>query len=130
VGDGRRACSHAPAPVCAAVTVHRGGCENDRVTSAPRSLRSRLPVEWPMIVVLAVAVVGLLRVATAHWREGSVTLGAALLIAAALRAALPPDRAGLLAIRSKVLDILAYSGLGLAVVLLAVTITRGSLTVG
>ena len=29
-----------------------------------------------------------------------------------------------------VLDILAYSGLGLAVVLLAVTITRGSLTVG
>jgi hypothetical protein len=107
-----------------------GGCEDDRVTSAPRSLRSRLPVEWPMIVVLAVAVVGLLRVATAHWREGSVTLGAALLIAAALRAALPPDRAGLLAIRSKVLDILAYSGLGLAVVLLAVTITRGSLTVG
>jgi hypothetical protein len=117
-------------PVCAAVTVCRRGCEDDRVTSAPRSLRSRLPVEWPMIVVLAVAVVGLLRVATAHWREGSVTLGAALLIAAALRAALPPDRAGLLAIRSKVLDILAYSGLGLAVVLLAVTITRGSLTVG
>jgi hypothetical protein len=48
---------------------------------------------------------------------------------AALRAALPPDRAGLLAIRSRVLDIPAYSGLGLAVVLLAVTITRGSLTV-
>ena len=61
---------------------------------------------------------------------GPVTLGAALLIAAALSAALPPDRAALLAIRSKVLDILAYSGLGLAVVLLAVTITRGSLTVG
>ena len=83
-----------------------------------------------MLVVLAVAVVGLLRVATAHWREGSVLLGGALLVAAALRAALPPDRAGLLAIRSRVVDILAYSGLGLAVVLLAVTITRGSLTVG
>ena len=54
-------------------------------------------------------------------------LGAAT--AAALRAALPPDRAGLLAIRSRVVDILAYSTLGLAVVLLAVTITRGSLTV-
>jgi hypothetical protein len=35
----------------------------------------------------------------------------------------------LLAIRSKIVDILAYSTLGLAVVLLAVTITRGSLTV-
>ena len=96
----------------------------------PRTLRARLQPEWPMTVVLGVAVVGLLRVATAHWREGSVLLGGALLVAAALRAALPPDRAGLLAIRSRVVDILVYSGLGLAVVLLAVTITRGSLTVG
>jgi hypothetical protein len=83
-----------------------------------------------MIAVLAVAAVGLLRVATANWREGSVLLGGALLLAAVLRAVLPPDRAGLLAIRSRVVDILSYSGLGLAVVLLAVTITRGSLTVG
>ena len=69
--------------------------------------------------------------ATAHWREGSVLLGGALL--RRRRAACgccPPDRAGLLAIRSRVVDVLAYSGLGLAVVLLAVTITRGSLTVG
>jgi hypothetical protein len=118
-----------------ALTPHRRhGCEDGSVTPAPRaqprSLRSRLPVEWPMIGVLALAVVGLLRVATAHWREGSVLLGGALLLAAALRAVLPADRAGLLAIRSRVVDILAYSGLGLAVVLLAVTITRGSLTVG
>ena len=77
-----------------------------------------------MIVVLAIAVVGLLRVATANWREGSVLLGGALL------AVLPPDRAGLVAIRSRIVDILAYSGLGLAVVLLAFTITKGSLTVG
>jgi len=83
-----------------------------------------------MIAVLAVAAVGLLRVATANWREGSVLLGGALLLAAVLRAVLPPDRAGLLAIRSRAIDILSYTGLGLAVVLLAVTITRGSLTVG
>jgi Protein of unknown function (DUF3017) len=83
-----------------------------------------------MIAVLGVATVGLLRVATANWREGSVLLGGALLLAALLRTVLPPERAGLLAIRSRVLDVLAYSGLGLAVVLLAVTITRGSLTVG
>ena len=97
---------------------------------APRTLRSRLPDEWPMIVVLAIAAIGLLRVATANWREGSVLLGGALLVAAALRAVLPPDRAGLVAIRSRIVDILAYSGLGLAVVVLAATITRGSLTVG
>jgi hypothetical protein len=83
-----------------------------------------------MIVVLGIAAVGLLRVATANWREGSVLLGGALLVAASLRAVLPPDRAGLVAIRSRIVDILAYSWLGLAVVLLAFTITRGSLTVG
>jgi hypothetical protein len=89
-----------------------------------------MPAEAPMLAVLAVAAVGLLRVATANWREGAVLLGGSLLLAAALRTALPPDRAGLLAIRSKVLDVLSYSGLGLAVVLLAVTITRSSLSVG
>ncbi len=83
-----------------------------------------------MLTVLAVAAVGMLRVATANWREGAVLLGGSLLLAAALRTTLPPDRAGLLAIRSKVLDVLSYSGLGLAVVLLAVTITRSSLSVG
>jgi hypothetical protein len=83
-----------------------------------------------MIVVLLVAAVGLLRVATAHWREGSVLLGGALLLAAVLRAVLPQHRAGLVAIRSRAVDVLSYTGLGLAVVLLAVTITRGSLTAG
>ena len=83
-----------------------------------------------MILVLTIAAVGLLRVATANWREGSVLLGGALLVAAALRAVLPEDRAGLAAIRSRIVDILAYSGLGLVVVVLAATITRGSLTVG
>jgi Protein of unknown function (DUF3017) len=83
-----------------------------------------------MVVVLGIAAVGLLRIATANWREGAVLLGGSLLVAAALRSVLPPDRAGLLAIRSRIIDVLSYSGLGLAVVLLAVTITRGSLTVG
>jgi Protein of unknown function (DUF3017) len=92
--------------------------------------RLRLPAETPAAVVLAIAAIGLLRVATANWREGAVLLGGSLLVAAVLRAVLPLDRAGMLAIRSRVIDVLSYRGLGLAVVLLALTITRGSLTVG
>jgi hypothetical protein len=92
--------------------------------------RLRLPAETPAAVVLAIAAIGLLRVATANWREGAVLLGGSLLVAAVLRAVLPLDRAGMLAIRSRVIDVLSYTGLGLAVVLLALTITRGSLTVG
>ena len=83
-----------------------------------------------MGVVLAIAAIGLVRVATANWREGAVLLGGSLLVAATLRVVLPPERAGLLAIRSRVVDVLSYTGLGVAVVLLAVTITRGSLTPG
>jgi hypothetical protein len=83
-----------------------------------------------MGVVLAIAAIGLLRVATANWREGAVLLGGSLLVAATLRAVLPPERAGLLAIRSRVVDVLSYTGLGVAVVLLALTITRGSVPLG
>jgi hypothetical protein len=93
-------------------------------------LRLRLPAETPAAVVLAIAAIGLLRVATANWREGAVLLGGSLLVGAVLRAVLPLERAGMLAIRSRVIDVLSYTGLGLAVVLLALTITRGSLTVG
>lgn len=83
-----------------------------------------------MGVVLAIAAIGLLRVATANWREGAVLLGGSLLVAAVLRAVLATERAGLLAIRSRVIDVLSYSGLGVAMVLLALTITRGSLAPG
>ena len=92
--------------------------------------RLRLPAETPAAVVLAIAAIGLLRVATANWREGAVLLGGSLLVGAVLRAVVPLERAGMLAIRSRVIDVLSYTGLGLAVVLLALTITRGSLTVG
>ena len=107
-----------------------GAVTPSRHRDPSRPLLSRLPAEWPMLAVLAVAAVGLLRVATANWREGSVLLGGSLLVGAVLRVLLPPDRAGLLAIRSRAVDVLAYTGLGLAVVVLAWTITRGSLTVG
>ena len=93
-------------------------------------LRSRLSREAPALLVLTIAAIGMGRVLTQHWREGAVLLGGAALVAAALRMLLPTDRSGLLAIRSRAIDALCYSGFGLAMVILAVTITRGSLTAG
>ena len=90
--------------------------------------RSRLPAFVPVVLVAVIALVGLGLVLTQHWRRGAVLLGVALLVAAALRTAVPAERVGLLAIRGKVVDVLCYSGFGVAMVLLAVTITRGSLT--
>jgi len=90
--------------------------------------KSRLPTFVSAALVAVIALVGLGLVLTQHWRRGAVLLGAALLVAAALRVAVPAERAGLLAIRGKVVDVLCYSGFGVAMVLLAATITRGSLT--
>ena len=90
--------------------------------------RSRLQVFVPAAVVAVIALVGLGLVLTQHWRRGAVLLGVALLVAAALRVTVPAERVGLLAIRGKAVDVLCYSGFGVAMVLLAATITRGSLT--
>lgn len=93
-------------------------------------LRSRLPVHAPLSLVLLIAAVGMVRVLTEHWREGAVLLGGALLVAAVLRVLLPVDRVGLLAIRSRAIDVLCYSAFGVVMAALAVTITRNSLVAG
>lgn len=73
-------------------------------------------------LVLAVAAAGFVRIGQYNWREGATVLGGALLLAGVLRAVLPPERTGLLAIRSRALDVLTYAGLGFLVVATAVTI--------
>jgi uncharacterized membrane protein len=84
--------------------------------------RSRLSVHVPFGLVLLLVLIGLLLVALGHWRRGSVLLGIALLLAATLRAVAPQERMGLLAIRSRTVDILLYSGLGLVIIAVATTI--------
>jgi hypothetical protein len=81
-------------------------------------------------VVLGMVLLGMVRVAQYHWREGAAVVGAALLVAAGLRAVLSPRRAGLLAIRGRMLDVATYGVFGLLVLVLAVTITGGPLTDG
>ena len=93
-------------------------------------LRSRLPVHAPLMFVLFIAGAGMVRTLTQHWREGAVLLGAALIVAAVLRVLLPADRVGLLAIRSRPVDVLCYAGLGTAIAALAMTITASLLNGG
>jgi DUF3017 family protein len=81
----------------------------------------------PLILVLAVVIVGLIRIIQYHWREGAVLLGVALLLAALLRAVLPATRVGMVAIRGRGMDVLLYGGLGFAVLAVALTIQGGPL---
>ncbi|MGH3997243.1 MAG: DUF3017 domain-containing protein [Pseudonocardiaceae bacterium] len=78
-------------------------------------------------LVLAVVAIGMVRIAQYHWREGAVIIGGALLLAAGLRAVLPPERTGLLGIRRRALDVLIYGAFGLLMLAVALTITGGPL---
>jgi hypothetical protein len=81
----------------------------------------------PLLLVLAIAAVGWLRIVQYYWREGTVLLGGALLVAALLRAFLPNDRIGMVAIRTRGMDVLLYGGLSVAILAVALTIQSGPL---
>jgi hypothetical protein len=59
----------------------------------------------PVAAVLVVAAVGLVLIATDHWRRGATALGAAAALAAVLRLVVPERWIGVLAVRSRVFDV-------------------------
>ncbi|MGH3875660.1 MAG: DUF3017 domain-containing protein [Actinophytocola sp.] len=90
--------------------------------TTPQRRRHPVLVHLPFGMVLAVVVLGLVRILLYHWRQGTVLIGAALILAAALRMLLRDDQAGLIAIRSRGVDVLTYGGFGVCVMAVALTI--------
>ena len=64
------------------------------------------------VLVVVAAAFGYLLVDPGRWRRSSGVIAVAMLLAAVLRAVLPPPRAGLLAVRSRWLDVAIYLALG------------------
>jgi hypothetical protein len=82
--------------------------------------------ELPLLSVLGLLAVGLACAAyLERWRLGSLLMGLALCGAAALRLTLPPRQAGLLVVRSKVIDATVLLVLGFGLVVLGNTIPTG-----
>jgi hypothetical protein len=92
--------------------------------------RTSLRPQLAFGLVWAVMVVAMVRITQYHWREGTVIIAAALLLAAGLRAVLPPEWTGLLGIRRRAVDVFTYGVFGLLMLAVALTITGGPLTVG
>lgn len=90
--------------------------------TTPQRRRHPVLVHLPFGLVMAVVLVGLLRIFLYHWRQGTVLIGAALIMAAALRALLRDEQAGLIAIRGRGVDVLTYAGFGVCVMAVALTI--------
>jgi hypothetical protein len=88
------------------------------------SLDERPPprgAEWPFVAVVIAASVGLLVIALLdRFRRGSVVFGGAFVLAAALRRVLPARTAGLLAVRSRAFDVIAFAAVGIAIAVVAI----------
>lgn len=81
--------------------------------------------QLPLTVVLAVVVGGMVRIAQANWREGALLIGGAMLLAAGFRAVLAPEKAGLLVVRGRGVDVLTYGAFGVMIIYVAATIIGG-----
>ncbi|RJQ79265.1 DUF3017 domain-containing protein [Pseudonocardiaceae bacterium YIM PH 21723] len=84
---------------------------------------SRIPDHLAFGLVMLTMFIGFIRIIQFYWREGSILVGGALLLAALLRALLSDEKAGLLTIRSRTIDVLCYTGLAFLIILVAITIT-------
>ena len=75
------------------------------------------------LLVVAASAVGLLVIAFGPWRRGVDLIGAALLVGALMRIALPENNAGMLRVRrSRWADALMLGGVGTALIVLATVI--------
>ncbi len=84
-----------------------------------RPRRRRWWSQWPIAIVLAGVVASLAVVALDRFRLGSLMLAASLVLAFVLRLVLPADQAGMLAVRSKRVDLVVLGTLAAALVVFA-----------
>ena len=83
------------------------------------SLAQRAVDQWPLGLVLLGVLFGLGVIAVGGFRAGSIIVAAALVFAAFLRAFLPEDAAGMLAIRRRSTDVFSMAAFGLALAVVA-----------
>ena len=86
-----------------------------------RPLLAGVVRQLPLLAAIVVVGAGLVLVTFGHWREGLVVIGLAMIGAALLRLLLPLRRVGLLAVRSRSVDVLLLAGTGLALTVLTLT---------
>ena len=80
--------------------------------------------EWAITLELFVAAVGLVVIGDRRFRPGCVILGSALLLGALLRAVLPERAAGMLRLRSRLVDVVTMGALGALTIVLALVVPQ------
>lgn len=78
--------------------------------------------QWPILTVAAIGLVASILVAAGFWRRGALLIGIGVGVAAGLRLLLPEDRAGVLVVRSRTIDVSMMAVVCAVVVYIAWTI--------
>jgi len=78
--------------------------------------------QWPILLVGLIFVTAFALVGANFWRRGALLIGIGVGVAAALRLVLPDERAGLLVVRSKGVDLATTAVVGAVMVYIAWTI--------
>lgn len=113
-----------------------GGDESEEWGSGDWTAEAEAPPRpWPRLsgaylAVMVVIAVGLVLMALVGWgradaalfRPGALLVAGGVCAAATLRALLSDERAGMLALRSRRVDVLVYTALGVAALVLAIVV--------
>ncbi len=90
--------------------------------SAREFARKVFAGQWPILVVGLFFVAAFALVIAGYWRRGALVLAIGVGVAAAMRLALSEDRAGLLVVRSRVIDFATTASVSAAMLYIAWTI--------
>lgn len=93
----------------------------DAPPGPPKSMVQQVLGQWPLAIVLVGVAIGLIVVATGHWKIGSSLIGLSITLGGTLRL-LPRQRVGLLAVRGRVLDSIVLLGVGIGIIALALLV--------
>ncbi len=91
---------------------------NSSEENVHRLPRSRFR-EWPISLVMLGIGLSMIFVATDHFRRGSLVLAVSVVLATFLRLFLPENQAGMLAVRSKGVDVAVSAVLGVGLTIFA-----------
>lgn len=93
------------------------------MTSAhPAHARRVIAAQWPILSVGLIFLAAFALAGANYWRRGALLIGIGVGLAAALRLVLPGQRAGLLVVRSKGIDVTTLAAVAAAMLYIASTI--------
>lgn len=84
--------------------------------------RTLFRAQWPILLVGLFFLAAFVLVIAGYWRRGALFIGIGMAVAAGLRLALTDERAGLLVVRSKGIDVVTTATVSAAVIFIASTI--------